>query len=402
MYLLHLIGSMNPSSGGPCQGIRNSIPILEQRGIFREVVSLDDPTSDFIGKDKFPIHALGPGKSPWCYSEKLIPWLRDNICRFDVIIVNGLWLYHSYAVTKVIKQLEGEIKRTGSSLKLPKLFIMPHGMLDPYFQRAPERKLKAFRNWLYWKLIEVEVVNRASGVLFTCETELLLARETFDHYKPKKELNIGYGIEKPPMYNERMKNAFLDLCPQVKGEKYFLFLSRIHHKKGVDILVNAYLRLIDQYGDLPKLVIAGPGLDSSYGEKIKGLVNSNEKAKNSIYFPGMLSGDSKWGAFYGAEVFVLPSHQENFGIAVVEALACETPVLISKEVNIWREIESDSAGFVANVNLEETTQMLKSWLILSDDKKLEFRNNAKKCFEKYFHIVPAAIRMEKALREELV
>ncbi|WP_242691608.1 glycosyltransferase [Desertivirga arenae] len=393
---------MNPSSGGPCQGIRNSIPILEQRGIFREVVSLDDPESPFIGKDKFPIHALGPGRSPWCYSDKLIPWLRDNICRFDVVIVNGLWLYHSYAVTKVIKQLEAEITKTGSSLKLPKLFIMPHGMLDPYFQRAPERKLKAFRNWLYWKFIEGEVVNRASGVLFTCETELLLARETFEHYKPRKELNIGYGIEKPPMYNERMKDAFLDLCPEVRGQKYLLFLSRIHHKKGVDILVNAYLRLLESHHNLPKLVIAGPGLDSAYGEKIKEIVDSSEKSKNAIFFPGMLSGDSKWGAFYGAEAFVLPSHQENFGIAVVEALACETPVLISKEVNIWREIESADAGIVANVNLEETVDMLKKWLQLPLDKKQQFRDNAIKCFEKHFHIVPAAIRMEQALREELV
>lgn len=81
---------MDPSSGGPCQGIRNSIPELEKLGVQNEVVSLDDPTASFVREDTFPIHLLGPAKNPWAYNPKLIPWLLENLPRFDAVIVHGL------------------------------------------------------------------------------------------------------------------------------------------------------------------------------------------------------------------------------------------------------------------------------------------------------------------------
>ena len=90
MNILRVIASMNPASGGPCQGIRNSIPELEKIGIHNEVVCLDDPREQFKTKDTFKIYALGPGKTPWCYSNKLIPWLKENLMRFDAVIVHGL------------------------------------------------------------------------------------------------------------------------------------------------------------------------------------------------------------------------------------------------------------------------------------------------------------------------
>ena len=73
-------------------------------------------------------------------------------------------------------------------------------------------------------------------------------------------------------------------------------------------------------------------------------LTTNSAANSRITFTGMLSGNLKWGAFAAAEAFILPSHQENFGIAVAEALACGTPVLISDQVNIWREIVQDGSG----------------------------------------------------------
>src|SRR5690554_4640847 len=173
MRILRVIASMDPSSGGPCQGIRNAIPALAELGVCNEVVCMDDPQAEFLDKDDFEIHALGPAKNAWAYSPKLIPWLKDNLNRFDVVIVHGLWLYPGYAVLKVYQSIQG---------KAPKLFVMPHGMLDPYFQKASSRKLKALRNWFYWKLIEKNLIQRADGVLFTCEQEMLLARETFRPY----------------------------------------------------------------------------------------------------------------------------------------------------------------------------------------------------------------------------
>jgi glycosyltransferase involved in cell wall biosynthesis len=400
MNVLHIIGSMDPVSGGPCQGIRNSINSLAKQIDVREVVSLDDPAASFLGQDAFPVHALGPGKGPWRYSSRLTPWLEENLCRFDVVIINGLWLYHSYAVSKAVKCYRRQQKKTDLKSDL-RVFIMSHGMLDPYFQRAPERKLKAIRNWVYWKLIEAGVVKRADGLLFTSETEMRLAREPFSPYQPKKEINVGYGIEAPPSFTAQMKKAFFEKCPEARNHPFLLFLSRIHPKKGVDILIKAYASVLNENSnveeDFPHLVIAGPGLNTDYGQKMQNMVAENPKLRSKVFFPGMLSGDAKWGAFYGCEAFILPSHQENFGIAVAEALACSKPVLISKEVNIWQEIKKEDGGIIGDDTLEGIFKLLKVWMTLSKEQKQVMQGRAYIAYQKHFEISEAANKFLQAI-----
>lgn len=220
---------MDPKSGGPAQGIRMLNKSMLAMDVIREVVCVDAFDADYLGKDEFEIHALGPAENPWCYSAKLVDWLKINVHRFDIVIINGLWLYHSYAAWKVLKKLKSE----GPERKFPRVLVMPHGMLDPYFQQANSRKLKAIRNWIYWKLIEHNVVNDADGVLFTCETELLLAREPFRPYHPKEEYNVGYGVAAPPRYNKSMSVAFKQHCQGLDDAPYLLFLSRIHQKRAL-------------------------------------------------------------------------------------------------------------------------------------------------------------------------
>ena len=230
---------MDPVSGGPAQGIRTLNKAMTEMGITREVVCLDSPDSSYLGSDDFIINAIGPPQGAWNYSHYLAKWLTINIQRFDVVIINGLWLYPSYATWKVINRF----KKMSPGKKLPRILVMAHGMLDPYFQRAKERRLKAIRNWFYWKLIENKVVNDADGLLFTCETELLLARETFTPYHPKKEYNVGYGLAASPDFHPGMTVAFKELCPGLNGSPFLLFLSRIHSKKGIDLLIHAYIKL---------------------------------------------------------------------------------------------------------------------------------------------------------------
>jgi glycosyltransferase involved in cell wall biosynthesis len=414
---------MDPTHGGPSQGIRNSIPELEKRNVRNEVVCLDDPASLFLGQDTFPIHALGPSKGPLNYSARLIPWLLKNLGCFDVVIVHGLWLYHSDAVRRALRTYRQKLlNHESNGHKVPKVYIMPHGMLDPYFQKAPSRRLKAMRNWAYWKLIECKVISQADGVLFTCEEELRLARQAFWPYTPQREINIGYGIAEPMPLQPAMQTAFLDKCPGLLSRPYILFLSRIHEKKGVDLLIKAYLAEIqkgtvikkqgsedflenratilspecDTSQELPVLVIAGPGLESAYGKRMQEL--AAELPAATVLFPGMLSGAAKWGAFYGCEAFVLPSHQENFGIAVVEALACSKPVLISNQVNIWREIEAAGAGIIADDTLAGTQQLLARWLQLSSTQRQTMAQQAQKAYRTHFAVSIAAEKMAAALQ----
>lgn len=390
LKILHIIGSMDSSQGGTSQGIRNSIPALTKMGVQNEVASLDYPNATFLTTDSFQTHALGPAKGPWGYGSKLMPWLETNLNRFDLVVVHGLWQYYGYVAHKAITAH----KRKGSDNI--KLFVMPHGMLDPYFQKAPGRKLKAVRNWFYWKFIERNLINNCDGLLFTCEAELLLARKTFRPYRPKSEFNVGFGIETPPVEQKAMQDAFYDKCEGLpRYRPYLLFLSRIHEKKGVDLLIEAYSKLYEV--DFPNLVIAGPGLEGEYGRKIQNMLADNGHIKDAVFFPGMLTGKAKWGAFYGCEAFLLPSHQENFGIAVVEALACGKPVLISNQVNIYAEIEKMQSGLVANDNIEGTMSLLAQWHTIGESQKNKIGSNALKTFKKYYEISQAAEVLLKTL-----
>jgi glycosyltransferase involved in cell wall biosynthesis len=446
---------MDPLCGGPCQGIRNSIPALATLQCENVVVCSDDPQSEFLQSDDFVVHALGKANGAWQKNAKLTPWLMHNLIHFDSVIIHGLWLHHSYATWKAVVR-----HRSFHNSSNPKLFLMSHGMLDPWFQRHPSRRLKAWRNWLYWKVIEKHVVNGVDGLLFTCEQELLLARETFPGYRPKREINVGYGVTEPPVRTPEMDAAFRATTPELNGRPYLLFLSRIHPKKGVDLLLKAYASVLrngtlerplpetgtadlgpssrfmlsrralapvaacgeatkpglapngslneqSQTGrgepngmgglrrEVPDLVVAGP-IDSEYARRMFGMAKELGLS-DRVHFPGMLSGDAKWGAFYGCEAFVLPSHQENFGIAVAEALACSKPVLISNQVNIWREIESSGAGIVAADTEQGTIHLIERWCTMSGLEKESIGLKARVCYREHFDIVKSTQRMANAL-----
>lgn len=391
MNILRVIASMNPAHGGPSQGIRNSIPALKRKGIYNEVLSFDAPDAPFLGNDPFPLHAIGPGRGPYAYCQRLGTWLHENLERFDVVIVHGLWLHNTYGTYRVWSQY----KRKHPN-HTPKLYVMPHGMLDPYFQRAKHRRWKALRNRIFWELFERKAVNNADGILFTCEEELRLARESFAGYQPQQELNVGYGIQDPATFSpQKMQEAFYRVCTDLPyQEPYLLFLSRIHPKKGLDILVETYHRLWKQHRSLQTLVIAGPGLDSDFGREIRQMAADCPQIK----FTGMLIGDAKWGALYGCQAFVLPSHQENYGIAIVEAMACGKPVLISNQVNIWREIEAGGGGWAERDDVAGMEHLLTRWHALDETARQQMAHNARATFETLFTVDKAADRLVQTFK----
>lgn len=140
------------------------------------------------------------------------------------------------------------------------------------------------------------------------------------------------GTATPAGDSQAQRQIFLDHFPQLDNKRLLLFLSRIHVKKGCDLLIEAFAEVASD--DSLHLVIAGPdqiGWQADLQKQAKQL-----GIEQKITWTGMLSGDLKWGAFHATEAFLLPSHQENFGFVVAEALACEVPVLISNKVNIWQ------------------------------------------------------------------
>jgi glycosyltransferase involved in cell wall biosynthesis len=263
-------------------------------------------------------------------------------------------------------------------------------MLDPWFKRAhPAKHLK---KWLYWPWAEYRILRDARAVFFTCEEEKRLARESFWLYRANEAV-APLGIEEPPGPAERQKAAFYEAYPQLGGRSFLLFLGRVHPKKGLELLLDARAGS-NPAPALPPLVIAGDG-DREYVDSLRKRAGSGPGAP---IWTGMLAGDLKWGALRAAEAFILPSHQENFGLAVVEALACGTPVLISDKVNIWREILEDRAGFVAGDTPEGAGELLAKWQAVATEERAGFRAIARRCFESRFQIDSACAGLVRQMR----
>jgi glycosyltransferase involved in cell wall biosynthesis len=362
MKILRSIHTLNPAVGGPIESVKQSSAVLASRGHPVEIVCLDSPSDPWIRESSIAVHALGPGRGSYGYAAGFTQWIKDRHRNFDAVIVHGIWQYSSFGVWRALR---------GTTTPY---FVFPHGMLDPWFKRT--YPLKHLKKLLYWPWAEYRVLRDAAAVLFTSEEERRLARESFALYHCREAV-VNYGTAAPDVDLAAAREEFLNNFPSLRETRLLLFLGRLHEKKGCEILIEAFAAVCNS---APlHLVMAGPCADDAYLQHLKRIA-----AETPVTFTGMLSGNLKWGAFSAADVFVLPSHQENFGIAVVEALACATPVLISNKINIWREIVEDGAGFAEEDDLAGTTRLLERWL--NAPEQAHMRENARDCFARRFEI----------------
>lgn len=368
MKILHILPSVDPKGGGPMEGVRQrGMRLLEMKHQV-EVLSLDDPASPFLAGYGLPVHALGPSAGGYRYNPRLVPWLHDHAREYDAVVVNGLWQYHSFGAWRALHRM-----------RVP-YFVFTHGMLDPWFKHA--YPLKHLKKWLYWPWADYRVLRDAQAVLFTSEDERLLARESFKLYRAHEAV-VAYGTTTPPSDAELLRAHFYAAHPELRGKRLLLFMSRIHEKKGCDLLIEAFAKVAGQHPNL-HLVMAGPD-QTGWVAALQAQAQRLGIA-GRITWPGMLQGVMKWGAFYASEAFALPSHQENFGIAVAEALGCGLPVLISNKVNIWREIEADGAGIVNPDTADGTEKSLRQWLALAAADRIKMAQQAKATFEQRFTV----------------
>jgi glycosyltransferase involved in cell wall biosynthesis len=381
MKLLHVLPSVNPMGGGPMEGVRQRGIRLLQMGHEVEVVTLDPADADFVREFPLTVHGLGPSRGGYGYNARLVPWLLKHAQEYDAVVVNGLWQYHSFAAWRALRRLG-----------IP-YFVFTHGMLDPWFKRA--YPLKHLKKWLYWPWADYRVLRDARAVLFTSEEERLQARRSFWLYRANERV-VAYGTSAPPANAAELKAGFLAQHAHLRGARILLFLSRIHEKKGCDLLIRAFAG-VAQSDPALHLVMAGPG-QAGIVARLKRIAEDCG-VLDRISWPGMLRDDMKWGAFYAAEAFVLPSHQENFGIAVAEALGCGLPVLISDKVNIWREVEGHGAGIVAPDTVEGTLKSLREYLALTPAERQAMARCARSLYAERFTVTAMADSLLRVIEQ---
>lgn len=374
--ILHLVDSLHPNKGGPIECIYQTGIGLQSRGHRVEVVCFDRPTSSWLRDAPIPVHAIGPSYLRYAFCPRLLPWLDRYANDYDFLIVNGLWQFYGLGAWL-------HYRKVGKPF-----YVYAHGHLDPWTKKAyPWKHLKKS---VYWHLIEKRIARDARGFLFTSPEEARLAQSYFRSF-PGRSVVVGNGIAAPPVPTTEAPGIFARY-PEIVGKRIVLFVGRLHPKKGVDLLIRAFAEFCCNDPRL-HLLLVGPN-EEDHMRSLTALVETMAMGER-VTFAGRLGGNDKWQAFRVSEVFVLPSHQENFGIAVVEALASGIPVIVSDKVNIWRELRDDGAGFVCYTTAESVLAAMQAWDGLSEDRKTRMREDAKRTFERRFRLDATVRRLEQ-------
>jgi glycosyltransferase involved in cell wall biosynthesis len=380
MKILRIIISLDPAGGGPAEGIRRLTEALARAGHTQEVVVLDAPDAPFLADFPGKVHALGrPGRNlpqgggkiweRFGFTPGAARWVKENRDNYDAVIVSGLWNYGT------------AVGRFGLSGYDKPVLVFVHGMLAPWLKEF-NSSLKHWAKQASWLVNEGVLLNRSDRVLFTSEEEMITARDSFRPYRLRERV-VSYGTGDAPYPIDSFIKAFKARVPNVAHRRFFLFLSRIYPKKGCDLLISSFAKYAARMPNYD-LVIAGP-------DQIGWTFELQEQAarlgiSDRIHWPGMVTGDAKWGAYHACEAFVLPSHHENFGIVVAEAMACAKPLLISNKINIWRETEEYGASIVESDTAHGTDRLFERYLELSEAQIADMGKSSRQCFLERFHI----------------
>jgi glycosyltransferase involved in cell wall biosynthesis len=369
--LLHLIRTLDPERGGPVTFLKQLSAVHAAMGIRVAILTLDRNESAWMANLPVSAFECSPSPGGYGYNPSLENKLTELAGTFDTMVVHGLWQFHGFCAM-----------RASARIGVP-YFVFPHGMLDPWFRRS--YPIKHLKKQLYWVLAERRVLQGAKAVLFTSENESRLAKDTFLPEARYRGRILPLGVERNPAVPDRLRELFFKEFPHLRDRRFLLFLGRLHPKKGCDLLIKAMARIRPPID----LVFAGPISNKEYVCKLK---RSAEELP--IVFAGMLHGDIKSGALAAAEALILPSHQENFGLVVAEALSFGTPALLSDRVAVAEDVVSSGAGFMEPDTLIGTERLIERWL---QEGTLAMRTSALNCFQKRFDIKHSARELMRIL-----
>ncbi len=349
LRIIQVIHRIDPAYGGSavaCLELSRQLVRMGQRvSIFTTYESGHSPLLDAEEGtvDGVEVHQFPASKTAYGFSSGLLKGLRKAIPTADVVNIHGLYRFHFVAAAYLCR-------RYG----VPYV-IKPHGSLDPFMFRV-RRSLKRIPE----RMFVAPALRRASAVHFTAEEEMHLAASTglFHGGRGKPVFNavtVPEGFDPAQLEPIGSAGDFVRRHPETAGKKRILFLSRLNFKKGLDILVKAFA-IVCRTRDNVHLVIAGPD-EEGYSRVVRSWLVENGVADKAT-FTGMLLGAERSSAYAAADVFVLPSYTENFGLVILESLCLGVPVVMSNKVNIWREIEEAGAGLIVDCDAGATARSI--------------------------------------------
>ncbi|MBK7137367.1 MAG: glycosyltransferase [Rhodocyclales bacterium] len=349
MKVLHVIPSLSLAHGGPSRAIG-----LIERALRAQGVEVETATTDDDGTDKRKVRPGGtpieedgavfryfPKRSEFY---KVAPafsrWIGRHVRDYDVVHIHALFSFTSVVAARAAR-------RAGVPYVL-----RPLGTLSRYGVTRRRPWLKR----LSLKLVEGPLLRHAAAVHFTAEAERAEAEELGI---PMRSVVIPLAVAAGPVAEPGL---FVARFPQLQGKRILLFLSRLDPKKNVEGLLRAF-RLIEDSLPGTRLVIAGDG-EAGYVAGLKRLANELGLA-DRVVWTGFIDGELKVSAYATAQVFVLPSFSENFGIAAAEALMAGLPCVLGEGVAIAEEVAAAGAGLAVPPAPEAIAAALR--MVLADD-----------------------------------
>lgn len=351
MKVLHVISSIDLRAGGPATALAGLSVAqvaagLDVRAISTFTANEKTDLAERLVNEGVKTCVVGPVSGRLGNHPDLCHTLTEAIADCDIVHIHALW-----------EEIQHQGARLCRAMRRPYIF-RPCGMLDPWSLNQGKWKKK-----IYMSLRLKRDLNGATAIHYTTDTERDLAKPL--GFVPRAIVEPN-GVHLDEFDVLPAPGTFRSRFPELERRPYLIFLSRIHHKKGLDLLIPALAKLPQKE---VMLVIAGPDAEG-YGEQVRKMI-AEHHLENRVIFAGMLYGAERVAALAEAELFCLPSYQENFGIAVVEALAAGRPVIISDQVNIYSDVLSAGVGGVVRCEIDALAGELSRWL--SDS---ELRNRA--------------------------
>lgn len=380
MRILHVVPSYFPAHryGGPIVSVHTLNRALVKLGADVTVYTtnidgkgtLDVPLGEEVMIDGVRVVYFPITWRPWVYARAMHRALAEHSDKFDLIHITSVFLSASALGARYAKKF-----------RVPYL-ISPRGSL----MKEPLAMKRALLKRFYLALVERKNLADAAAIHFTVPKEEEEYREA--GLPLGKSIVIPNAFELPREAHEASGAAFRERYRIQPSLKVVLAMGRINWKKGFDTLVPAFAKVAKEMPET-RLVIAGND-EEGYVENVKALI-SNFKLEDRIIFTGHLNGIQKWNAFAASDVFTLPSYSENFGMAVVEAMAMGVPVVVSERVGVAPYVRKAGAGMVVRKEVGEVMRALI--------ETLEDSARAKEMGTHGMHLAREEFSPEKVARE---
>lgn len=387
MKILHVIPSYEPAwaFGGTVTATSELCRALARKGIDVTVyttdangkggyldVPLNEPVN--LGGVKVNYFHCDFGINRAFYSKNLAKRLKATVKDFDIVHVSAIWQYIQVDVYKACKAFSKPY------------IVSAHGSFSPWCWNQ-----KTLKKELYWSLFGKKTVQNAAALHFTAEGERAKAYTNVKLLTKISSFIVPNGTE----INNTYKYTDIRKNLNIPSNKFLLlFVGRIHRVKGIHFILKA-LKVINNQDFI--FLIIGNKEDTEYVDQ---LMKLSGEIPNNVIWHEPVPRDNLWDFYHSADIFVLPSYHENFGIVVVEAMACGLPVLISKDVAIWREVLADNAGIVVNQDVDEIARVLQD-IYHNKERLRDLSSNARKSVEHRYDINKVASLMIKAYQDIL-